>query len=135
MYADWRFLVRILLFLNPVPVHHPDIFLAVDNHMVYHADPQLFVKLCDGGMRISLSFTSTYKNGLKQIKNNQITIWQLAYLSVNKPSTRYRSAFLRFKQKIMFFLAKLQKSKIPSFKDTLLFCNFRSLLFFFHFFN
>ena len=40
-------IIRILLFLNPIPVHHPDIFLAVDNHMVYHADPQLFVKLCD----------------------------------------------------------------------------------------
>lgn len=32
-------IIRIFLFLNPVPVHHPDIFLAVDNHMVYHADP------------------------------------------------------------------------------------------------
>ena len=38
-------IIRILLFLNPIPVHHPDIFLAVDNHMVYHADPQLFIKL------------------------------------------------------------------------------------------
>ena len=45
------FLVRILLFLNPIPVHHPDIFFAVDNHMVYHADPQLLVKLCDWGIQ------------------------------------------------------------------------------------
>ena len=43
--------IRILLFLNPVPVHHPDIFLAVDNHMVYHVDPQLLVKLCNRGIQ------------------------------------------------------------------------------------
>ena len=32
-------------FFNPIPEHYPDIIRAVDYHMVYHADPQLFIKL------------------------------------------------------------------------------------------
>ena len=39
-----------LLFFNPIPIHHPDILFAMYHHMVYHADPQLIVKLCDWGI-------------------------------------------------------------------------------------
>ena len=53
-------IIRILLFLNSIPVNHPDIFLAVDNHMVCHADPQLFVKLCDRSMTSDCRPASSY---------------------------------------------------------------------------